>query len=108
MKGTEKQIAWAEDIKAATAEAIMALIADGENCAANPKYAAMKGQIEAKIATLNAQLSALNACDTACDIIDCFSGISLRDPLPARIKAFAAACRVRLANNNTQRKLLAQ
>ena len=101
MKGTEKQIAWATDIKATIIDIINTLIADGERCAANPNFAAMQSQINAKMEALNAQKSAIESCDSAKDIIDCFSGIKAGD-----LKAFIARCRVHNPQNDTQKRIL--
>ena len=100
MKGTEKQIKWAEEIKAATIEAIdQGIVVIRQRMAGHPKA-------EAVIAKMEGQREALIACDTASDIIDCFSGVKPADPIEKRCAAFAAACNVRSANNDTQRKML--
>ena len=100
MKGTEKQIKWAEEIKAATIEAIdQGIIVVRQRMAGHPKANVVIAQMEG-------QREALIACDTAWDIIDCFSGVNPADPVDKRCAAFSAACRVRVAANDTQRKLL--
>lgn len=105
MKGTEKQIAWAEDIKAAIIEGIDFTLAALEQERNNPKYAHL---VDSRIDQIRNQRAALISCDTAYDIIDCFSGVSnCRTPLD-KASAFASACRVIAGNNPTQRKLLGQ
>lgn len=99
MKGTEKQIKWASDIKAKIIEIIDALIADGERCAVNPEFAAMQSKIKAKLDALNDQKNAIENCETSWDIIDCFERVS-------NAKEFASRCRVHLPQNETQKRLL--
>ena len=99
MKGTEKQIAWAEEIKTATLEAIDRLIADGQQYAGNPKA-------DALLAKLSSQRDAINACEYAADIIDCFASVKPYKPVEDRCKAFIAASRVHLPQNKAQEKLL--
>lgn len=102
MKGSEKQIKWAEDIKAATIEAIeQGINVIQSQMAGHPQTAAV-------VANLEAQKQALIECESAADIIDCFSGIKASDPVEKRCNAFGAACRARKANNEMQRKLLGQ
>lgn len=106
MKGSEKQIKWATDIKINIIAIIDALIADGERCAINPKYAQMKPQIEEKLSGLRAQKAAIESCEYSWELIDCFEGISANAPMEKRIGAFIARCRVHPPQNETQKKLL--
>ena len=99
MKGTEKQIKWAEEIKTATLEAIDHLIIEGQEYKGNPKA-------DALLSKLAGQREALETCEYAGDIIDCFRYIKATDGIKERCANFAAACKVFAANNPTQRKLL--
>ena len=99
MTGTDKQIAWAQEIKTATLEAIDKLIADGQKYIGNPKADALLNK-------LASQRDALNTCDYAGDIIECFSGVKSTDTVEVRCGQFAAACRVAVANSLAQRRLL--
>lgn len=102
MKGTEKQIAWASEIKTATVEALEAGIEMIKvQMGSHP-------QASAVICKMEEQLKSLIECDSAADIIDCFGGVKSSDPVEKRCAAFTAACRARKANNDTQRKLLGQ
>lgn len=99
MKGTENQIKWAEEIKAATIETIdyvIRCLRDG-----------VRNQLsETLIAELQDQREALIACDNAVDIIYCFDSVQSSDALLRRAEAFNAACRYRRPENDTQRKML--
>ena len=99
MRGTEKQIKWAEEIKAATLEAIDKIITDGQKYAGTPKA-------DALLEKLAAQREALKTCEYAGDIIDCFQYIDASAPLEARCKAFVAACRVNYPNTPAQKMML--
>lgn len=101
MKGTEKQIAWAQEIQTATLEAIDRLIADGQKYKGNPKA-------DALLAKLADQREALETCEYAGDIIECFRLINLSEPVEARCKRFAAACKVASGNTPAQKKMLGQ
>lgn len=99
MKGTEKQIKWAEEIKTATLEAIDKVIADGQKYAGTPKADALLNK-------LAEQREAVETCENAGDMIECFGCVKASDPIGARCKAFAAACRVGSPNTPTQHKML--
>lgn len=99
MRGTEKQIRWAEEIKAATLEAIDALIADGQNYIGNPKA-------DALLVKLAAQREALEGCEYAGDVINCFMYVKASDPVEERCKMFASACKIKAPENDIQRKML--
>lgn len=101
MKGTEKQIAWAQEIKTATLEAIDKLIADGQKYKGNPKA-------DALLAKLAAQREALEACEYAGDVIDCLRNVCPTESVERRCQMFAAACKATYGNNPTQKKILGQ
>ena len=71
MKGSEKQIAWAEDIKATTIKTIEAMLAMTAN---DPR--ANTDAAKAVRAKVNRALDAVRACEDAGDLIEVYKGVS--------------------------------
>ena len=71
MKGTEKQIVWAEDIKATVIKTIETMLAMTEN---DPR--ANTDAAKAARAKFVRALDAVKACDNAHDLIEVYQGVS--------------------------------
>ncbi len=76
MKGTEKQIAWAQDLKPLAIEAInegmKAFTADARYDASNPKHAAV-------VTLWNKRLANIERCDKAWILIDAMQTLSAKN-----------------------------
>lgn len=70
MKGSEKQIAWAEDIKATTIKTIETMLAMTAN---DPR--ANTDAAKAMRAKVNRALDAVKACENAGDLIEVYKGV---------------------------------
>ena len=92
MKGSEKQIAWANDILAN----INKIYAEAENFPApeNVKKA------------LAAQKEAINAAEFAGDIIDLFGSINFNGEVPHDLPFIVSVFRVRVPSTEGQKKIL--
>ena len=73
MKGTEKQIAWAEDIKATVVKTIETMIAMTAN---DPR--ANTDAARARIAKVTRALEAVKSCDKAHDLIEVYGDVTSR------------------------------
>lgn len=71
MKGTEKQIIWAEDIKATTIKTIETMLAMTAN---DPR--ANTDAAKAARAKVTRALDAVKACEDAHDLIEVYQGVS--------------------------------
>ena len=89
------------DDKQTRLDDIVELIADGQKYKGNPKA-------DALLEKLAAQREALESCEYAGDIIECFQGIRLTDPVENRCRMFAATCKVTYGNTPAQKKMLGQ
>lgn len=75
MKGTEKQIAWAEDIKTTVIKTIEAMLAMTAN---DPR--ANTDAAKAARAKVTRAMEAVKSCDNAHDLIEVYQGVSSTKP----------------------------
>ena len=71
MKGTEKQIKWAEDIKVTVIKTIETMLTMTAN---DPR--AKTDAAKARVAKVTRALEAVKACDNASDLIEVYQGVS--------------------------------
>ncbi len=71
MKGSEKQIAWAQDLKTNVIRCIDAVVDANVNCPPE-LHEQYKDQIEKLVSMWNGRKAKLEACDSAAAIIDYF------------------------------------
>lgn len=103
MKGTEKQIAWAEDIQKAAIETINTVM---EQAKADPKYNPNDPMMAAMIEKWESRRSAIEACDYAGDLINLFSRVSPKNSAMENLKALKSAYKVNGANTEGEAALL--
>ncbi len=106
MKGTDKQIAWAEEIKANINTVYTRTIALMEKMATENGASADKG-----VAMVNARMDALNNHEYACDIISCFKDVRLTmkeddRSVAADFARLNAAYNMRTIQRTTEKNLL--
>lgn len=100
MRGTEKQIAWAEEIRA---NVIKVLAQGAADIASWPGDEAVKA---ANVEALNARIAALEAAEYAGDIITIFKGTRFTGIQEKDFKAVIAEYRVSKPLNAGQKKIL--
>lgn len=87
MKGTEKQVSWAEDIKVTVINTIDAMLAATAN---DPR--ANTDAAKAARAKFQRARNAVEACEIAADLIEVYGGsVSSRNAGQANMKAVSAA-----------------
>lgn len=99
MRGSKKQLMWANDIQTATLDAIDYLIAEGQKYKGIPNADALLNK-------LASQRDAVANCAYAGDMIDCFEQVNLEHDSRGRAKAFLAACRIVKPNSPAQCRML--
>lgn len=102
MRGTDKQLYWAEHIQQVTLETMEYMIA----------YANTKGReqapekAEALIGKLTRMKDALEKASYAWDVIECFRGVEEAQDTNGRVAAIMSAIKIMSPMNQGQRKLL--
>lgn len=102
MRGTDKQLYWAEHIKQVTLETMEYMIS----------YANTKGReqapekAEALIGKLNRMKDALEKASYAGDVIECFRGVEEAQDTNGRVAAIMSAIKIMSPMTQGQRKLL--
>ena len=95
MKGSEKQIVWAEKLKA---DVINTIDAMNSMAKSDPRYEANKARVDAMVTMWETRKTYLSNCNSADFIIDFFRGFSASGNLSEDIRSLQSCYKVH-ANN---------